>query len=286
MKNTNCASCYGFSIDKIMKSSPKLKPVWLEKNDYVNMFINNYNNFRIKMPKKFDVLLKLNVGKKHTGHLILYWAANPKTSSNPVVIKAKQAYNRFENYGVTQVNSDGSAIFKFNCPQIYKTQRNYREKFRSFFRHLHFVLSNKEKNHWDAQIFTKIVVCKLEYKKSIELIKDGYTVILNALPSEYYAKDHIPGSFNLNISMIKKMSFTDIERWLKEVITLHYPKLNTLIKNGKLELYEVPLLFYCAHSKCNASDLAIEEIMKKGFVNVQEFNGGIKEYREYNPYDL
>ena len=285
MKNTNCASCFDFSIDKVIKSSPQLKPVWLEKNDYVNMFINNYNNFNIKFPKNYNVYLKLHIGKQYAGHLILYWAANSKTNASPVVLKAKQAYNRFENNGVTQIDNKGFATFKFQCPQVYKTQRNHREKFKTFYRHLHFVLSNKEKNKWSAQIFTKIVVCKHEFNKAINIIKEGTTVILNALPSEYYAKDHIPGSYNLNKDMIKKMSFQELEKWVKEVISLHYPKLNTLIKNGKLEIYETPLLFYCAHSKCNASDLAIEEIMKKGFVNVEEYSGGIMDYRKHIPHD-
>ena len=285
MKNTNCASCYDFSIDKVIKSSPELRPVWLEKNDYVSMFVNNYKSFQVKTQKNYNVYLKLSIGKQYKGHVILYWAANPDTTNSPVVSKAKQAYGNFENRGVTQVNNDGFAIFKFLCPQLYKTQRNHREKFRTFYRHLHFVISNKEKNEWNPQIYTKVVVCKHDFNKSINIIKSNNTVILNALPCEYYAKDHIPNSYNLNKDMIKKMSFDELKKWIKEVVELHYPKLNTLIKNGKLEIYEVPLLFYCAHSKCNASDLAIEEIMKKGFVNVQVYSGGIVDYRKHIPHD-
>ena len=66
---------------------------------------------------------------------------------------------------------------------------------------------------------------------------------------------------------------------LEEVINIHYPKLKKYLQNGKLRLYEVPIITYCAHSTCNASDLALTELMKKGFVNVSEYNGGMLEYR-------
>ena len=76
------------------------------------------------------------------------------------------------------------------------------------------------------------------------------------------------------------MSSEDLKHWFTEVINIHYPKLKKYLQNGKLRLYEIPIITYCAHSGCNASDLALNELMKKGFVNVSEYNGGMLEYRK------
>ena len=280
-----CASCYDFSIDKVIKSSSKFKPTWLKNFDYVSNFINNVTNFSEKKPKSYNVVLKINLGKQYAKKKILYWAATPQKDTSILLLDAKHAYSRFENSGIGNINNNGEVILKFMCPQPYRVQRTNSKKVRTFFRHLHFVISNNENNEWLPQIYTKIVVCKLDFNKAINLIRSNNYVIINALPSEYYGKDHIPNSYNLNKDMIKKMTVKELENWVKDVVELHYPKINNLIKNKKLEIYELPLLFYCAHSKCNASDLAIKEIMKKGFVNVQEFSGGIEEYRKNIPFD-
>ena len=76
------------------------------------------------------------------------------------------------------------------------------------------------------------------------------------------------------------MSINDLLKWFGEVIEIHYPKLHTYVKNKKIDIYEVPIVVYCAHDKCNAAELTIKELMKKGFVNIHEFSGGMKEYRE------
>ena len=119
----------------------------------------------------------------------------------------------------------------------------------------------------------------------MKLLNEGYTVFINALPSEYYAQDHIPNSYNLFHSEIKKMSQENLFEWFKNVVKLHYPKLNTYIKNKKIDIYEIPIVTYCAHSKCNASELALEELLKKGFVNVNEYSGRIKDYRKNIKHD-
>jgi rhodanese-related sulfurtransferase len=67
--------------------------------------------------------------------------------------------------------------------------------------------------------------------------------------------------------------------WFRSVIKLHYPKLEVLIKSKKIKINEIPIITYCAHDKCNASQLALEELLKKGFVNVNEYSGGMKDYR-------
>ena len=47
------------------------------------------------------------------------------------------------------------------------------------------------------------------------------------------------------------MSSEQLLSWFKEVIKLHYPKLNTYIENNKIEHMKFPLLLLL--KKCNAA---------------------------------
>jgi len=147
---------------------------------------------------------------------------------------------------------------------------------------MQFVVSDEDKTKWESQIFTKLIICKYGYEKSMKLLKNGFNVFINALPSQYYAKDHIPNSYNLFHKDVKKMSQSELCNWFRDVIKLHYPKLHALLTTNKVKINEIPIITYCAHEKCNASQLALEELLKKGFVNVNEYSGGMRDYRKKN----
>lgn len=292
MNKGTCASCLDFNVDKIVKSKESLKPTWLSKYDYVRNFIDNHS-LNLKKPPKFNVDMKLELGQRFSGKKILYWAATENKTNSPLIKDAKTAYHNFENSGVVKCSSSGNVTLKFQCPQMYKARRSSQTQDSTFFRHLHFVVEknenekdgNEKDGKWDSQIYTKIVICKYGYKQFAQELNGGKTVIINALPAEYFAKDHIPNSYNLFYKTIAKMSVNELINWFHDVVRIHYPKLYTYIKNKKLEIYEIPIVVYCAHSKCNASELAIKELMKKGFVNINEYSGGIDEYRKMNPQD-
>jgi rhodanese-related sulfurtransferase len=114
----------------------------------------------------------------------------------------------------------------------------------------------------------------------MKLLYSKKYIILNVLPYEVYAKDHIPNTYNLPYNKISKMSIDDLNNYFKELIKLHYPLLEKLLNSKKLEYYESPIVCYCAHNKCNASKIACEKLMKKGFVNVNLFEDGMKKYKE------
>ena len=124
-------------------------------------------------------------------------------------------------------------------------------------------------------VYTKIIICKHNLKQTIEKHKKGEIVLLNALPCKYYQKAHIPNSFNLPYNT--KISQKDLFQWMKEVL-INYPKLNKLLQQKKINIYELPIIVYCAHEKCNASELLAIKLLKKGFVNISEFPGGMKDY--------
>ena len=274
MKNI-CASCQGVDVKNIIKTNNEKLPEWLQKTDYVSNFIEKA---KIKPYKQSKTNMKLtfNAGEKNKNKFMLYWGAEPQKS---IIIKdAKKAYKNFKNYGVTKVNSKGKAVLFFNCPQPYSTIEKGKSKRETFYRHIHFCFSNNEKTDWLPSVYTKVIVCNLTLKQTKQIHNAGDAVLINTLPHQYYGKSHIPGSYNLYHKQIKKMSQAELMKWFKDVVEINYPKLNRLIKQKKLDIYEIPIIVYCAHNKCNASELAAIELLKKGFVNIMDFKGGMKEY--------
>lgn len=282
-KKRVCASCLNFNFKKTLKSSKKHKPKWLNKIDYVEKFINNYTNFSNSYPKKYNKIMKLYVGKKHANKKILYWAARPLDNNNILINDAKTAYGNFNNSGVSSVDKYGFSIIKFLIPQNYKTTIKKGKTSSTFFKHIHFVISNNNNNNtWNNQIYTKLVNNNYYYKDFIKKLNSKKYIVLNVLPSHIYAKDHIPNTYNLPYNKISKMTNNELNNYFKELINLHYPLLKKLLNLKKLEYYELPIICYCAHNKCSASKIACEKLMKKGFVNVNLFEDGMKKYRTNN----
>ena len=274
-----CASCISFSIEKIVKSDDNMKPSWLNEFDYVDEFIKNQNNFKLCKPNDADskiVLEKKSIANKK----ILYWAADPKPFNNIITKDAKHAYNNFKNFGIAKCDSNGKVTVHFKFPQIYSTVQKGFKKPQTYHPHLHFVIANHNETGWLSQIYTKILIKKLNYNEVTTRINNKNYLLLNTLPCEYYAQDHIPNSFNLFHKQIKKMSTNELHTWFLNVIKRHYNDLYKLVKSGKMHIYEIPIICYCAHKDCNASELALEELAKKGFVNCSLYEGGMKEYNE------
>lgn len=273
-----CASCLTFSIDKIVKSQPTMKPTWLHEHDYVEEFIEKQKDFRLKKPKSYDTSIDLEM-KKMANKKILYWAANPKSQNDLQVQDAKKAYGSFDNFGIAQCDENGKMRLHFKFPQIYSTVQKGQRTKQTFHPHLHFVVANHNNTGWLKQIYTKIVIKHLNFNEMEKRKKSNMHFFLNTLPCEYYAQDHIPNSFNLHYKEIKKMSVDQLNDWFSVVIKRHYPELQKMI-NKRLSVYEIPIVCYCAHKDCNASELALEELAKKGFVNVSLYENGMKEYNQ------
>jgi len=273
-----CASCLKFDFNKTLRSSNKRKPKWLNKIDYVEEFVKkNANKFTNRHPKNYNKVIKIHVGERFSNRKILYWAAKP---SNKLTINgAKEAYGNFSNSGVVTIDENGYAKIKFLVPQNYKTVVKNEKDSTTFFKHIHYVISNKNNSHWIFSIFTKLFHNEYDYRQLIQKLNSKIVVVLNVLPCEYYAKDHIPNTFNLPVSKIKKMSIKELNEWFTSVIDSHYPKLKKLL-NNKLQLNEIPIISYCAHNKCTASKNGSEELMKKGFMNVSLYEDGMKGYNK------
>ena len=277
-KKKLCASCLRFDFNKTLKSSNNKKPKWLDKINYVEEFVKkNENNFKNTYPKSYNKTIKINIGSEFSNRKILYWAAKP--SNSLIINKAKEAYGNFSNSGIVTIDKNGYAKIKFLVPQNYKTIVKNEKEYTTFFKHIHYVISNVNNNKWNFNVYTKLFHNNYDYNQLMQKLNSKQTIILNVLPSEYYAKDHIPYTYNLPVKQIKKMSIKELNEWFISIIDLHYPKLKKLL--SKLELNEIPIICYCAHNKCSASKNGAEELMKKGFVNVSLYEDGMKGYNNH-----
>ena len=272
-----CASCLNFKFNKTIKTSKNLKPKWLNKIDYVDEFIKKQTNFNNKYPAKFNKVLKIYINKKYKNRKLLYWCASPPTGI--IINKARDAYGNFNNSGIANIDNDGYAIIKFMIPQNYKTIEKNKKKYTSFFKHIHYTVSNTNNDKWSFNVYTKLIENTVSLKELINKLHNKSSVILNVLPSEYYAKDHINNTYNLPYNSIKNYTISYLHKWFYEIIKLHYSKLYKLISNKKLDIYEIPIICYCAHNKCNASKIASQLLMKKGFINVSIYEDGMKGYK-------
>ena len=278
MSKNACASCEGLNVESIIKTNSNKLPEWLDETDYVTEFIQSKQAAKMKPyhQKKYNMKLELFVGKAKAGKYILYWGAQSSTSIH--IKNAKQAYGNFKNNGISLINKDGYAILYFNCPQAYSTTEKNKKKKETFYRHIHFCFSDKHKTKWLTNVYTKVIVCIVSVKQTLQSLQKGSIVLLNTLPSTAYAKSHIPNSFNLHYKQIKKMSTDQLVQWFRYVVKINYPKLHSLLKQKKINYYELPIVVYCGNKNCSLSHKASIELLKKGFVNISECKGGMEEY--------
>ena len=281
MTRSICASCNNLRLNKSVKSNKNKHPKWLDEVNYVEQFIDQYTNYHDKHPNKYDNTIKIEIGKNMESRKILFWAAKPDDNSC-IVKNAKQAYGNFSNSGVTTIDKHGIANIKFITPQNYYTTAKLSKLPKTYYRHLHYVISNQDNTKWTRQIYTYIVIKNYNYDEFVTCLKSNNYVILNVLPCDYYAKDNIPGSYNLPYNKINNMSVQNLKKWFQEIIKLHYKNLYKLVSNNKLNITDIPIICYCAHNKCDASRNANRLLMKKQFVNVNHYGGGMQEYRKKN----
>ena len=209
---------------------------------------------------------------------MLYWGA--KSTTKTTINDALNAYGDFSNYGVTYVNNEGKATLYFNCPQPYSTIEMGKSNRETFYRHMHFCFSNKTMTKWLSTVYTKIVICNLKTTEMLEMHKKNKIVLLNTLDCKNYAKGHIPNSYNLHYTEIDAMSREELTNWISEIVSSHYPKLDKLVKSGKIAIYELPIVVYCGNKRCNLSEKAAIALYNKGFVNVRDYEDGMKGYHK------
>ena len=261
-------------------------PFWSKKNENYSPYpkmITCDSNYSLKNEDLKDILPELDensleahltLGSDNSDKHVFYWAANPQKDIHKI-LGPGEAYGDYENHGLLQCDDKGEVILKFNPPQPYK------ENSKTNPRHIHYLLESSEKTWLPLKTIRIIQSVSLEYLD--ERIKSKDMIILNALPEKYHKKDKIPSSYNLPTESLDKYTNESKTRKVKNFIKSilkHYPKIESLVNDKHLALEDVPIVTYCAHSKCDASEKLIDHLYECKFNNTQEFKGGIEEYNK------
>ena len=261
-------------------------PFWSKKNENYSPYpkmVNCDSNYSLKNESLKDILPELDensleahltLGSDNSDKYVFYWAANPQKDIHKI-LGPEEAYGDYENHGLLKCDDKGEVILKFNPPQPYK------ENSKTNPRHIHYLLESSDQTWLPLKTIRIIQSVSLEYLD--ERIKTKDMIILNALPEKYYKKDKIPGSYNLPTESLDKYTNESktrkVRNFLKSVLK-HYPKIESLVNDKHLALEDIPIVTYCAHSKCDASDKLIDHLYECKFNNTQEFKGGIEEYNK------
>ena len=83
-------------------------------------------------------------------------------------------------------------------------------------------------------------------------------VLIDVLSTEQYKQQHIPGAINIP---------KDAPDFIQQVQNMTSNKTQDVI-------------VYCAGKSCNTSEMAAEKLIQAGFSNVQDFTGGIEEWKQ------
>ena len=116
-----------------------------------------------------------------------------------------------------------------------------------------------------------------------EVVKLKNRVVINALPKMIMKKKHIPGSLNLYYKSLEGMSKARMKTAVNKVIKQgydEYPDIKKFVSDSKNRSTDVPIIVYCAHDKCDASDKLVEMLYSCGFMDVLLYPGGTKEWFE------
>ena len=213
----------------------------------------------------------LSLGDSYKDKWVFYWAPN-STDDIHTIHPPEKAYNKYENHGLKQCDKYGDVVLRFNRPQPYKDDKQ------TYCRHVHYIAEGPDKT-W-LTLKTIRVICTIPIEELDELIKSEQCVIMNALPAEYFEKEKIPKSVNLPYQSLDKLTQKSKERkvlkFLKAKVKSDYPELHDKVRQKKLSIKDVPIVTYCAHSKCTASEQLINHLFDCKINNTLEWKEGME----------
>ena len=265
-----CRTCK--AVNKLNNITSKDKKQKLSKRDLNYLFPPNFKppklqDIKVKKPSYYNTQDSLNLKKKNAGKYVVYYASNLTIECGKVPLN-KDSYKNMDNYGVAKLDKEGKCNIYLKCPNIY------REKNRTYYPHVHFVLSNSANTQWVKKLYTKTIICHINKSELKQAIKNNCTVILNALSLKYYIKNRIPNSYSLPYTLLKELENKDIIHYIKSLVS-NYPRLHKLVKEKKLDILDIPIITYCYDETCDASKQLVEHLIKIGFKNIKEYSYGI-----------
>ena len=163
------------------------------------------------------------------------------------VLSEKEAYDNYKNHGLVKSDSQGNVTFTLCCPQLYRINFNTHP------RHIHYTYVTS-KQTWNQNVKTLVITCTLTYEQMKEAVDSQRYLVVNALSTK---ENMIPGSVSLPLSSVKELEDTKQKRKLSTFFKTQIQKNDTLLqKNLGIKYQDVPMIVYCAHSKCKAANLS------------------------------
>lgn len=265
-------------------------PFWSKKNENYSPYpkmVSCEEKYSLKNEDLNEITPKLNenslevklkLGHENKHKWVFYWASN-HSDDDLEINPPETAYGNYENHGLLKCNEKGKVLLKFNCPQPYKDDKQ------TYCRHIHYILEGEEKTWLPLKTIRVICDTKIEYLD--ERIKRKNCMIINALPEEYFNKEKIPNSVNLPTSDLEKLTEKSKERKIIKFLKLKvkdYPELYERVSNKTLDIRDIPIITYCAHSKCDASEKLIDFLYESKVNNVLEWKEGMEGWNKQRTF--
>tara|TARA_B110001469_G_C9626583_1_gene312863 strand:- start:1162 stop:2004 length:843 start_codon:yes stop_codon:yes gene_type:complete len=245
------------------------------KTIFPNDVIPDLSKIKVFYPKDSLQETVLNLGKENANRYVLYYCSSKKSLVEYNTVKMeKNAYGKLQNHGISKTDKEGKATIKFRCPQIYK------EGGKAVLPHIHYILTEKGNKKWIHKLEIEQVVCDITHQELKDMIKNKCALILNALPIEYYIKDHIPMSIPLPHDLVlDKLNEKEVKKYISEMLP-HASVIYKSVKKGKMNLLNIPIISYCYSPTCDADNDLQRKLIKIGFKNVKTYSLGIQGYRK------
>ena len=221
-------------------------------------------------PKKYDLQLKLQLGKKNANRYVFFFGAYPINNSKYQIMHETKSYGNITNKGICKTNITGECNIKLKCPQPY------RDNTETYQPHIHFLISNKQNTKWNLTLKTHTVTCPISHPELLTVLNKNSALIINALPYEYYIKSRIPMSISLPYKYLLDsiLNEQNIDQYLKTML-VHSNKLNNHFKKGNINLKDIPIISYCWDNKCNAGHILKDKLSDFGYTNIRIYEPGI-----------
>ena len=279
-----CINCETTLINKLESEVENKIPLWYKKEGNYSLLpkmLNcnpKFNPHKTELKEHKPEITEMEVKiptetKKETW--IFYWAA--LSNSDFKKIESQEvAYGNETNYGLIRADKEGKATLVLNCPQPYKVNNI------TYPRHVHYTILTKD-DVWSDEIKTLVVNCHLTKEQFKKYLNSKSHMVINALPKESHNEKSIEDTLNLPVDELNNKNRKEkIDNFIDDNIN-KYSELNELIVNNKLEKENIPIITYCAHKDCNASERLVTHLINSGYSNIIEYPGGIKEW--YNQID-
>ena len=233
----------------------------------------NKNTFSEKQDTKKSVHITLSLPDLELNYMpkwIYYWYTNQRNLDNTEFPCAMDAYGDFSNDGLVSCQGKENVTFYVDNPVPY------RENGINYEPHIHFAVLQPDNTWsirpWSLQVFPHLT--NQQFKTIYDENPRKY-IILNAMEKTYQGKKtpiikntkRIP--YSIQNSLVEKRLIRYIKKYRRNKNLIQY------IHDGSL-LKHIPIVVFCAHSKCKASHMLAEKLKELHFVNILYYPDGVE----------